>query len=123
VNICDILDRKLDQLLNEPENEELLNDIGVLLYQLKDFDNSEKYLQRSHSLSPENPEILYNYGYVLYRRYRIHMAITVFTGYLQLKPGDVEIIEKLGDCYYQTTQYALAAEMYKRLQQPLRGEI
>jgi Flp pilus assembly protein TadD len=116
-----VLNRKLDQLLQEPENSELLNDIGVLLFQLKDFENAEKYLKRSNDLSPCNPEILYNYALLLYHRYQLTNAVAAFNAYLRIDPNNTQVIEKLGDCYYRTGNFQLAAETYGLLQD-LKGE-
>lgn len=113
----DDLKRKLDRLLKEPGNSELYNDIGVLLFQYKDFENAEKYLQKAYELDSLNEDILYNYASVLYYRLRLRKAVSVFKSYLELCPNDKEVIKKIGDSYYQLGKYAFAAKIYKLLKE------
>ncbi len=109
------LEGKLDQLLREPCNFQLLNGIGVLLYQMKDWDNAGMYFQRAYELNPEDRDILYNYASLLHLQSQWDKAILVYEAYLGLEPGDRAVMEKTGDAYYQLGEYELAAKKYEQL--------
>jgi len=115
MNIIEELERNIDQLLRKPDDAQILNDIGVLLYQLEDWKNAEMYFHRAWELDPVNKDILYNYGLLLYLQFRWQEAINIFEHYLELHPNDMEVIEKMGDSYYQLGEYESAAKMYRQL--------
>jgi tetratricopeptide (TPR) repeat protein len=121
VNGFDDLERKLDQLLKEPNNSQLFNDIGVLLCQVKDLENAEIYLQKAYELNPSSKDILYNYATLLYLKLKWWEAISIYQAYSELDPNDTEVIEKIGDSYYQLCEYELAAKIYEKLKK-LRKE-
>jgi len=108
------LERKLDQLLKEPTNSNLFNEIGVLLYQVKDWGNAEMYFQRAYGLDKHNIDILYNYASLLYKQSQFQKAISIYKAYLEFNIEDNEVIQKMGDCYYQLGEYKLAAKMYEQ---------
>lgn len=103
------IERKLDGLLREADNFRYLNEIGVLLYQMKDFDNAELYLQRAYELNPLDKEILCNYALLLRRRLQLKEAVEIYNACLKLDPHDDKIKEKLIDLYYQLGEYEIAA--------------
>jgi len=110
VNGFDDLERKLDKLLKDPDNPQLFNEIGVLLYQAKDWENAELYLQRAYILAPSDKDIMYNYASLLYSQLKWQKAIAVFQDYLKLAPDDKGVGEKIADAYYQLGKYDLAAK-------------
>jgi tetratricopeptide (TPR) repeat protein len=109
MNGRDMLKRKLERLLKEPENHELYNDIGAMLYELKDYENAQNYLKKAWELSPSDANILYNYAHALYALFEWRRAAEVFGAYLELRPKDRAAIEKTADAYYQLGEYGLAA--------------
>ena len=120
MNPIENLERKLDQLLREPDNSELINEIGVILYQMKDWKNAEIYLQRAYQMNPNDDDILYNYAFILYFDSKWEKAIPILKTYLSLNPDEPEIIKKLGDSYYHLGEYEPAAAMYEQLRK--KGE-
>ena len=76
MNIIEELERNIDQLLRKPDDAQILNDIGVLLYQLEDWKNAEMYFHRAWELDPVNKDILYNYGLLLYLQFRWQEVLT-----------------------------------------------
>lgn len=110
------LERKLDRLMTDPTNPQLFNEIGIILYQLKDEKSALMYFERAYELCPLDGDILYNYGVVLHVQYKWRKAISIYQDYLQLYPDDNKIIEKMGEAYYQLGDYDLAANMYGMLQ-------
>lgn len=122
VNVIEDLERKLDQLLEEPGDARIFNEVGVLLYRVKDWENAEMYLQKAYELNPANPDILYDYALLLYLQSHWQKAVSIYQAYLELYPDDRGAMEKMGDCYYQLGEYEAAAEMYERFQQVQKGE-
>lgn len=116
MNSVEDLERKLDQLLKEPDNSQLFNEIGVLLYQMKDLKSAEMYLLRAYQLSTINEDILYNYGLLLYLNSQWEKTIHIYKAYLELHENDKEVMEKMGDSYYLLGEYESAAKMYEQLQ-------
>ena len=111
VNSIDVLEKKLNQLFKEPDNSELLNNIGGLLYQLKDFKNAEMYLQRAYELNPSEKDILYNYASILYFQLKWQDACSVFRIYSELNPDDKMVFECMRDCFYHLGEYDSAAKI------------
>ncbi|WP_242975227.1 tetratricopeptide repeat protein [Anaerovirgula multivorans] len=110
------LERKLDQLMKEPNNPLLFNQIGVLLYQVKDWKYAEMYFKRAYQLSPVNKDILYNYASLLYQQAQFQKAIPLYEAYLELLKDDKEVMQKVRNCYYQLGEYESAGKMVEQLQ-------
>lgn len=108
MKIIDSLNRKLDKLVKEPNNCEYYNDVGVILYQLKDFENCELYLKRAHQLAKTNREILYNYAIVLEKQFKLEKAAKMYESYLKLGRDDNHIAQKLEEIKYRLKDYATA---------------
>ncbi|SCG83156.1 hypothetical protein DW1_1586 [Proteiniborus sp. DW1] len=121
MNIIEDLDRKLDQLTKNPTNSCILNDIGVLLYRVNDWENAEKYFHRAYELDSKNGDILFNYALILYKQDKFREAIFIYEAYLKFYEYDKEVIQKLGDCYFMIGEYGLASKMYKLLQRDREG--
>ncbi|WP_163538223.1 tetratricopeptide repeat protein [Gracilibacillus sp. YIM 98692] len=111
----EVLQRKLDQLMKEPDNPDLYNDIGVLLYQLKDWHNAEMYLQKAYQLDSSNKDVLYNYAQLLNEQYQWEKSISIYTAYLDMEPNDIEVIQKVGNTCYLIGDYQKAQKFYEQL--------
>ncbi len=115
--MIEALERKLDQLIREPENGMLLNEIGIFLFQQREWELSELYLERAYRLASDNPEIVINYAELLGRLGSTERAIVLYQTYL-VGAEDEAVREKLGDCYYYLGQYEAAEKIYSRLHKP-----
>lgn len=109
MNCLDSLNRKLGRLTKEPNNHELYNDIGVLLYELKDYGNAQKYLTRAWEIAPFIPDILYNYAQALYACFDWLKSVEIFQQYMAFQPNDNTVIEKIADACYQLGDFCSAA--------------
>lgn len=118
MNDLDLLKRKLDRLLSAPDDAGLYNDIGVLLYRLKDWENAENYLCRAYELLPSDPDILFDYAVILCRNRKWRKALPLFQLLLRDDPGCRKIIEKAGDACYHLGKYEKAARIYRAPQDP-----
>lgn len=105
MNYIEDLERKLDQLLKEPSNPQLLNEIGVILYQMKDWQSAELYLQRAYQLCPRNADFLYNNASLQYVQCKWQQAITFYQAYLELHSDDKDVIEKVENLCYLLGDY------------------
>lgn len=110
-----ILERKLDLLIQDSLNPYLYNEIGVILFQMKDWENAKKFFQRARELMPDNTDFLFNLGIVLYKQSEWELAKTTFQKYLQINPSDVQIIQKLGDTFYLLGEYEQAEKFYTEI--------
>lgn len=114
MNVTEKLDSKLEQLRKTPDSE-LLNEIGILLYMLKDYKNAELYLNKACLYSPENADFLYNYALVMNLQGKSHYAQRIHDAYLKLNKEDTGILEILAGLYYQHKAYKVAARIYDKL--------
>jgi Putative Zn-dependent protease, contains TPR repeats len=115
MNSIEHMDQLLDRLMKDPDNPLLLNEIGVLLYHMKDWNNAEQYFRRAFELSPADEDVLYNYGSFLYFTARWDEAASIFKEYLTLRPDDSEIAHKYGDSCYLAGSYQSAAAIFEKL--------
>ncbi|SDI30957.1 tetratricopeptide repeat protein [Alteribacillus bidgolensis] len=111
----DLLQRKLDQLIKESNNPVLYNEIGVLLYQLNDWNNAEMYLQKACQLDSSDEDVLYNYAEILYKQSQWEKSISMYNAYLEIQPHDIEVMQKAGNSYYLIGDYEKAQKMYEPL--------
>jgi Flp pilus assembly protein TadD len=102
--------RKLLKLPKDPTNQELLNDIGVMLYELNDYENARSYLARAREFSPANRDILYNYAHALYACLDWQQSAELFKDYDTIYGPEKSVIEKIADAAYQLGDYQTAAK-------------
>ncbi|MBS4025592.1 MAG: tetratricopeptide repeat protein [Clostridia bacterium] len=114
MHIIEDLERKLEQLLKEPGNPHLFNQIGVLLYEVEDWQSANVYFQRGYELSPQDQDILYNYAALLYQQAQWQQAIPIYQAYLEAQPEDKEVLQRVGDIYYLLGEYEEAGKKYLR---------
>lgn len=117
------LERKLDQLLKEPTNPNLFKEVGVILYQVKDLENAEKYFKRAYQINTQDSDTIYNYASLLYQRGQFDKAIDIYKAYLEICIDDKEVMESIMDCYYQLGEYKLAGKMYERIKKSREGNL
>jgi len=122
VNVLDDLKRKLDKILKDPNNPQLFNEVGVLLYRVNDLKYAERYLRRAYELNPSLADILYNYATLLYSQMKWKEAIPIYQDLFVIESNNKEVIEKVGDSYYQLGSYELASNTYEPLQKVQQGE-
>lgn len=109
------LEKRLTSIEHEPINPLLLNQVGVILYRLEDYENADKYFKKAYELDPNYKDILYNYAFNMYKRAKWGKAIDLLESYLQVDSGHKKAIEKLADCYFQQEKYEQAIYYYTLL--------
>lgn len=123
MNCIEELEKNLDDLLIHPTNPYLYHEIGILLYQLGDLETSERYLQKAYELDPGDSDILYNYGSLLYSNLKLQKAKSVFEALMNLECNAIDVLEKLGDIYYQLGEYEMASKSLSSFNKLTGGEI
>ncbi len=96
-NYDEALKQYTDAQLKDPQNPELLYNIGNTYFKLQDFEAAEAhYRQAMTQASPElKPHLLYNLGNNAYRRGQLQEAIRNYEAALQLDPDDPQTRENL----------------------------
>lgn len=108
IPLHDLLARKLDGLMLEPDDPKRYNEIGIILSDLGERELASMYFHRGYQLVKDQPEqearnsmVLWeNYGSVLYLLGQFEEALVVYQEALQIQPENEAIIEKLGTLYY-----------------------
>ena len=121
MNLMDDMERKLELLLRNPENAQRFNEVGVILYRVKDWKNSALYFQKAYELNPTDKDILYNYAFLLAQQSHCRKAVLLYQQYLELYPEGMEVMEKLGDLYYRLGEYESAENIYRKLRKLQKG--
>ncbi len=87
----------IDGQLKDPQNPDLLYNIGNTYFKLMDFDAAEAHYRQAISQAPPElkPHLLYNMGNSAYRRGQLQDAIRNYEAALQLDPEDSQIRENL----------------------------
>ncbi|WMJ83323.1 tetratricopeptide repeat protein [Oscillospiraceae bacterium LTW-04] len=111
----DDLNRKITQLLKEPDSAKRYYAVGAILYRAKDWENAERFLGRAYELDPADIDILYHYAAVLYQRQDYQRAAALCRQGLKTAPNDRALLEKLGDSCYLLGVYEEAAKAYEHL--------
>ncbi|QOX63394.1 tetratricopeptide repeat protein [Anoxybacterium hadale] len=105
----DMLERRLERLLMEPDQPKRYNDVGVPLLELEEIELAEMYFQKGYQmmkarqelkLESEELKLLENYGLVLYRLGRYDEALTIYQEALQFDIENEKILEPLGELSY-----------------------
>lgn len=104
-----------NRLLQEnPEEVDLLNNLGVIAYQGGEIDQAVTYFNRVLTLSPDHLETLENLGHCLIAKGAYREAIQCFEKALELKPGDLSLLNSLGNCLIQAGDFLRAEDVYHR---------
>ncbi|WMJ24050.1 tetratricopeptide repeat protein [Paludicola sp. MB14-C6] len=108
MNNIDHLNIVLKKLIKEPNNAQYYNDVGVLLYQLKDFENAYQYLNKAYEHSPCNANILYHYALILETQNKLENALLLYKEYYKRYSNETFVIEKIQELSYRLGIYDTA---------------
>ncbi|WDV47440.1 hypothetical protein PV797_07115 [Clostridiaceae bacterium M8S5] len=112
----------LERLIMQPTNYRMFNDIGVILYQLRDYENSYRFINRAYELDKTNKTILYNYASILYECSKFKEAVEIYKECLNTNQSSTEIMQSIIDCYYILGKYELATKALYDLEKAKVGE-
>ena len=116
-----------------PDNATFVYSYGVLLLQKEEYEESMKFLEKANSLSPGSETTIYNLasGYINWGikvrqvaeekgetteayKEQFRKALPYLEQYLQLKPGEAMIWEKLGQVYAQLGETQKSQDAFKK---------
>lgn len=101
-------------LQKNPEDVNLINNLGVIFYQEGEVDQAITYWNRALALNPAHLDTLVNLGHCLMVKKAYKEAIPIFEKALELKPDDLSLLNSLGNCLIQTGEFLRAQEVYNR---------
>jgi tetratricopeptide (TPR) repeat protein len=107
----------------EPENLEVRNQLGMVLYRLGKLDDAEKEFHYVLKKAPENFNAIDALGLVNLKRTNFQLAIDLFKKAITLNPDDMLVYLHLGQALEQQGDVSTAAEMYRSgLSREISGE-
>lgn len=103
--------KELDSL--NPNNLDILNNMGVIYRRLNMFNESVVILEKAKAIDPKNETTLYNLGNTYKQKGDYKHAIQCFTDVLEMKPDDALAYNHLASAYFLCKDYPKALETYK----------
>ena len=111
------LDRSLAAYLRlyerEPNNTDLMINLGRIYRHLGRYEDSLKILEKAHASTGENDEILYNLAKTYKRMRNYDKAAEYFSRAIEIKPDHAHAYDRLGNLYALTGKIEQAIETYK----------
>ena len=111
------LDRSLAAYLRlyerEPNNTDLMINLGRIYRHLDRYEDSLKILEKAHASTGENDEILYNLAKTYKRMRNYDKAAEYFSRAIEIKPDHAHAYDRLGNLYALTGKIEQAIETYK----------
>jgi protein O-GlcNAc transferase len=98
----------------QPENTDALHLLGVLSYQLGNYDSAIEYLHKTLRFIPANAYVHYNLGNVYKNKKDVDKAISCYQKALQLNPGFFEAYHNLGMVFQVNNQLDEATACYQK---------
>jgi len=98
----------------EPENLEVRNQLGMVLYRLGKLDDAEKEFHYVLKKEPENFNAIDALGLVNLKRTNYQLAIDLFKKAIVINPDDMLVYYHLGQTLEQQGNIAEAAEAYRK---------
>jgi tetratricopeptide (TPR) repeat protein len=108
VNIC----KKIVKI--QPNNINALNLLGIICYQIKDYDSAIKYSKKLINLNPGNARTYYILGHSMQEKGETDEAITHYQRSLQLDPNFADAYYNLGTILQDNKRYDEAISCYKK---------
>ena len=96
-----------------PNNLDILNNMGVIYRRLNMFNESIVILEKAKAIDSKNETTLYNLGNTYKQNGDYKHAIQCFTDVLDIKPDDALAYNHLGSVYFLCKDYPKALETYK----------
>ncbi len=97
----------------DPENEDVLNGLGVALMKLKRYDEGEEYLLKLNQLY-DNEIYLTNLGNLYFRKGDVDKAMKIYRQVLEKNPELYNALNNLARCYMEKGEYEKAKELLEK---------
>lgn len=101
-----------DQLQDNPDDAELIHDLGVGYLLLGKYEESIEILRKAVSLSPGDKTYLYNLGNALAEAESYLKAIEIFYQVLDIDAAHIPALNNLADCYEKAGDSEKAFEIF-----------
>ena len=96
-----------------PDNEDVLNGLGIALMKLKRYDESEEYLRKLNQMY-SNDSYLTNLGNLYFRKGDIERAMKIYEQVLKNNPNFYNALNNLARCYMEKGEYEKAKELLEK---------
>ncbi|HNY26538.1 MAG TPA: tetratricopeptide repeat protein [Candidatus Sumerlaeota bacterium] len=106
--------QKLTEVVNDlaksfPNDPKALYNVAMLRWDLNQFDEAQRDLERTLQMNPGDAEACNSLGYLYCERdIRYDEALKLVQKAMELKPGEYHILDSLGWVYYKQGDYAKA---------------
>ena len=100
-------------LTDYPDNPYILDFLGILYHQIKDYDSAIEYFRKAIQLNPNSPETFYNLGTALTQKGLLEEAVTCYRNALRLNPNFVDAYNKLAIVLHNMGRLSEAITQYR----------
>jgi tetratricopeptide (TPR) repeat protein len=98
----------------QSNNITAINLLGIISYQLKDYDSVIQYMTKLISLTPDNAQAYYILGHSMQEKGQIDEALTYYQKTLQLNPNFADVYYNLGTIFQDKKRYDEAIFCYQK---------
>ena len=99
---------------NDPENPEILNDMGANLFCLGRAQEAIEYFQKARALNSESEEILWNLSEVYLAQGRPKEAVGLFEDMQRMGILKVDVLNRTANVFLNENEPACALEILRR---------
>ena len=110
--VLEQIDEVQSELDKQPNNTELLNDLGVGYFLIGEYSKSVKALKKAVQLEPENESYLYNLGNSYAENEDFNESILQYLKALEINPGHLPSLNNLADSYERAGNSEKAFEIF-----------
>ncbi len=98
----------------EPDNLEVRNKLGIVLYRRGRLTEAEKEFNRVIQEAPDNFNAIDALGLIMAKKKQYNQAMTLYQKAISLNPDDVLVYYHLGRSLEATNNFTAAADAYRR---------
>jgi Flp pilus assembly protein TadD len=99
-----------------PDSPVLLNHLGYLWVDSgRRVEQGAEMIARAHAAQPDDANIQDSLGWAQYRQGQYDVAVTTLEGAVAKQPGNAEIVNHLGDAYWQVGRRREATWQWNRV--------
>jgi tetratricopeptide (TPR) repeat protein len=111
-SILKVIEEVKNELMSEPDNPDLLNDLGVGYYLLGEYSKSVEELEKAVHIDPNRVSFLYNLGNSYAESDEFSSAILQYLKVLEIDPGHMPSLNNLADAYEHTGNSEKSFELF-----------
>lgn len=100
------------QIIDNPDDPDLLNDLGVGYYLIGEYETSIGFLKKAVLLDSTNPSYRYNLANSYAETKQFELAIQNYLNVIQIVPDHIPALTNLADCYEAAGDKIKALELF-----------